>query len=257
VTAIDRSFSRELALWVGSAVLVIAAHGGLAAALTTWSDAEDPRGSASAILIELAPLASDAAAPQANLPLGPQQDEQIEPEPKPEPDKVEPEVEQKVVDQPKIPDPPPPANAEVTLPREEPKQEQKPPPKKVVVATAPDRAERIAPRQKAATVGVASINPSAVLQTYGATIIRPHLLRYYSYPASARSKREEGVVVVSFRITRQGRLLSHSISKSSGHAELDNEALATLHRAEPFPPPPPGLTDQQLDFTLPMRYNIR
>ena len=210
-------------------------------------------GAASAILVDLAPLSSQAAALQTNLPIGPQQDEQTEPQP--EPDKAEPEDKRSLISRKfrnRLSQP----AAEITVPREPPKQEQKPPPKKVAIATAPERAERIAPRQKAATAGVASISPN-MLPSYASNIIRPHLLRFYNYPASARSKSEEGVVVVSFTISRQGRLVSRRIAKSSGYSELDTEALATLQRAQPFPPPPPGLNDAQFAFTLPMRYNIR
>ena len=252
MSAPGRGYRREMIRWVGSAAIVLAAHGGMGAVITSWSDTADAGGAASAILIDLAPLSSQAAALQTNLPIGPQQDEQTEPQP--EPDKAEPE--QKIVDQPNIPEPPQPPAAEITVPREPPKQEQKPPPRKAAIATAPERAERIAPRQKAATAGVASINPN-MLPSYASNIIRPHLLRFYNYPAGARSKSEEGVVVVSFTISRQGRLVSHRIAKSSGFAELDTEALATLERAQPFPPPPPGLNDAQFAFTLPMRYNIR
>jgi TonB family protein len=40
---------------------------------------------------------------------------------------------------------------------------------------------------------------------------------------------------------------------ASSHAA----ALATVHRAAPFPPPPAGLPGARFDFTVPIRFNIR
>jgi periplasmic protein TonB len=38
---------------------------------------------------------------------------------------------------------------------------------------------------------------------------------------------------------------------------LDDEALALLRRAEPFPPPPPELAGARVDLTVPIRFNLR
>ncbi|MGZ5803941.1 MAG: energy transducer TonB family protein [Xanthobacteraceae bacterium] len=239
-------------LWAVSATIVLAVHGGLVAA-AIWSRVIEPSGGAAAIIIDLAPLSDTSAAAQANLPIAPPEKIQPEPEDKLEPEKEEAKVEEKT--EPPPPQPPPPDRAEVTLPREPPPPEKKPPPKKKI-ATAVERSENVAPRQKALNTGVASVNPNS-MRTYAASIIRPHILRFYNFPESARSKGEHGSVVVSFSITRNGKLISRQIAKSSGHSELDNEALATLQRAQPYPPPPPDLTDQQFTFSLPMNYNMR
>ena len=133
---VGRGYGRELTLWAVSAAIVIAAHGGIAAALAAWTETSDPSGSTTAILVELAPLAPEAAAQQANLPIAPPQEEQTEPEPTPEPEKTEPEPEQKIVKAPPVPDPPPQSKAEVTLPPEPPK-EVKPPSKKKTKKSLP------------------------------------------------------------------------------------------------------------------------
>jgi len=253
--------SREIGLWIASAFAVFAAHAGLVAALSTWSDRADPGGAASAILIEMAPIAAESAAEHANLPIAPLQEVQAEPDQTPEaqkdPDKVDPEPERKLPDvkpaeeaPPPLP-PTPPVTAEVVLPPEGPKVEQKPlPPRKnVAVATAPERAERVAPRQRASQVGAASTSPN-VMQSYVMNVIRPHIMRHISHT------RVNGVVTVTFAITRQGRLTAQRVSKSSGHSELDSAALATLQRAQPYPPPPPELGNQTtFNFVLPLRYN--
>ena len=53
LTSEDRG---DLLRWIFSGALVLAAHGGLAAAMAQWSDPLEPAESASAIVIELAPL---------------------------------------------------------------------------------------------------------------------------------------------------------------------------------------------------------
>jgi protein TonB len=211
-------------------------------------------------MIEMAPIASEAAAEHANLPIAPLQEEQTEPDLKPEvqkePDKVEPEPEpeQKVAELPPEPLPPlpptPPVTAEVTLPPET-KEVKKPPPlkKKVAIATAPERAEKVAPRQRPSQAGAASVSPN-IMQSYAANVLRPHIMRHIS------SARLHGVVTVTFTITRQGKLTSRHVARSSGHSELDSAALATLQRAQPYPPPPPELGHQStFNFSVPLRYN--
>jgi protein TonB len=252
----------DVLLWAGSAVLVLAAHGGIAAAIVNWPQASDPSGAPMAAIIELAPISEESAAEQANLPVAPPEEVQPEQQEQDEvkPDEPKPEEEQ-VVEQPPAseappPEPPPPEKAEITLPDPTPPPPPKKPPPKKKIATAVERAENVARRQKAVNTGVATHNPNS-MRSYAVSVIRPHILRFYNFPESARAKGEHGSVVVSFSITRSGRLISRRIAKSSGHAELDTEALATLQRAQPYPPPPPDLTDQQFTFSLPMNYNIR
>ena len=42
---------------------------------------------------------------------------------------------------------------------------------------------------------------------------------------------------VTFAIDRDGKVTSSAITAASNNALLDREALAMIHRAEPFPPP--------------------
>ena len=64
-----------------------------------------------------------------------------------------------------------------------------------------------------------------------------------------------GVTVLTFN--RQGRVLNSRVVRSSGASALDDEALALLRRAEPFPPPPPELPGARVDLTVPIRFNLR
>ena len=38
---------------------------------------------------------------------------------------------------------------------------------------------------------------------------------------------------------------------------LDEEALALLLRAQPFPPPPPEVPGEHVDLSVPIRFNLR
>lgn len=49
-----------------------------------------------------------------------------------------------------------------------------------------------------------------------------------------------GQVLVAFSVAQNGALASVSVSRSSGHAGLDQTALDHIRRAAPFPPPPAG-----------------
>lgn len=68
-----------------------------------------------------------------------------------------------------------------------------------------------------------------------------HLARYKRYPASARARRETGVVYVRFALDHAGRPRGVALERSSGAAALDREALDTVRRATPLPTPPEDL----------------
>ncbi|EXJ14202.1 energy transducer TonB family protein [Imhoffiella purpurea] len=83
------------------------------------------------------------------------------------------------------------------------------------------------------------------------------LNRHKRYPSRARRLRQEGTVRVTFTIDRSGRVLSHRIASSSGHALLDQEVKALIRRASPLPAIPPGMSQSQLTVTVPIRFNLR
>lgn len=65
--------------------------------------------------------------------------------------------------------------------------------------------------------------------------IRNKIARAKRYPRQARSEGLEGVCGLSFAIKPDGSLDFVELSKSSGYSVLDEEALATVRRAAPFP----------------------
>ena len=83
------------------------------------------------------------------------------------------------------------------------------------------------------------------------------LERNKRYPPAAQSRGEHGVAQVFFSLDRAGRLIASRVMLSSGAAALDEEALALLHRAQPFPPPPAEMPGPQVDLVVPIRFNLK
>jgi protein TonB len=74
------------------------------------------------------------------------------------------------------------------------------------------------------------------------------------YPEAARERAPHGVAIVSFSIGASGQLAGASLVQSAGDPILDAEALATVRRAGPFPPPPAGAPR---NFSAPLSYRVR
>jgi TonB family protein len=70
--------------------------------------------------------------------------------------------------------------------------------------------------------------------------VAKHLARYQQYPAAARNNRVQGRGTVTFTINGDGSVTSVEIVRSSGAAILDQEILAMVRRAAPFPKPRNG-----------------
>ena len=84
-----------------------------------------------------------------------------------------------------------------------------------------------------------------------------HIERHKRYPEEARTRREQGVAQVFFSIDRQGRIIESRVVKPSGFSALDEEALAMLQRADPFPAPPPEVPGKdRVDMPIPIRFNL-
>ena len=60
-----------------------------------------------------------------------------------------------------------------------------------------------------------------------------------------------------FSFNRQGQLLSYQLANASGHALLDDAALAMLKQAEPLPKVPADMTGRSFSYALPVRFQLR
>jgi protein TonB len=232
-TTHDRS---DLPIWIASAIVVLGLHAGGAAALFTWHDPIAFGVPSDAIVIDLTPYSPPSETVEDIAP-GPQQQEEAPPPP-PKQEKVEQKIDEKV-DVPPAPVPP----VAALPPPEPPKPKDEPTPMPV----APAPATTAPPRAHASKAEVDS--------WYGHIVTQ--LERNKSYPLAAREHGEKGVVELAFSIDREGHVLSSRIVKSSGYAALDQETIATVRRAQPFPVPPTGVDGEKFDFTVPVKFNIR
>lgn len=83
-----------------------------------------------------------------------------------------------------------------------------------------------------------------------------HIARFQQYPNGIRSDHMERTVQLLFRLRRDGALLDAWVSSTSGDVVFDNEALATLHRAEPLPSIPAEMPNE-LRILLPIAFSLR
>lgn len=68
------------------------------------------------------------------------------------------------------------------------------------------------------------------------------------FPPAALDQR--GTAKVGFVLDRSGRLVSHWLVESAGSRALDEESLAIIERAQPFPIPPPNLKEDHPRLTI-------
>jgi protein TonB len=215
--------------WSLAAAIVLAAHLGLMATYL-WLAPEQSSGTpeAGAVLIDLAPLVADAP-PEPEV-VRPPEPEVAEPPPQPEPQVVEPPPQIE----------PPPAPIIVQPDRRKPPQPIKRAERKPAAAPA-------APRNTAVPPGVrASWEGSVAAQ----------LRRAQRYPSGARARNEQGAVTLSFSLNRNGGVLAEHIVRGSGYPELDQEVLAMVQRAQPFPPFPPEMPQARIDLLVPIRFTL-
>lgn len=226
----------DVCRWALSAAVVVGLHVAAATAVLSYHDPVIGDEGGPAIVVDLAPFVTPPSESQQDLAPGPEQ--QIVEQPPPEPPREEkPEEEEK----PEVDPPPPVPEAEVTLP-----QEAKPEPAKPV--PQPEQPRLTAPlRQRIAS--------AAAVTTWNLSIAKQIEL-HKGYPPSALPRREAGVAQVAFAIDRDGRVVDSRVIRSSGYAALDQEALATLQRAQPFPPPPAGLAGERFEFTVPVKFSV-
>jgi TonB family protein len=87
--------------------------------------------------------------------------------------------------------------------------------------------------------------------------IRDRIAKVMSYPRIAKRRGFEGEPVVSFTIDKNGNLSNYSLVSSSGHQILDNSALETIKKAEPYPKIPDKLERDKIKLKLPLLYSIK
>ncbi|MFK4822240.1 energy transducer TonB [Ochrobactrum quorumnocens] len=270
----------ELALWAGASLLVLSLHvGGAMWLLREPEMIAADNAPPAAIMIELAetPEATEteeneitpdeamsdasAAAEKVEEPVDEPEVEQEVAQDEPEPVEEEPQEELTQLDKVAVPlpvvKPKPPEPKKEIVKKKEPK---KPPVKQRQQEQASSKqavkaqAQAVQTNRNAARQSASGLFASSMTPARWQSRLMAHLERRKKYPSGAKSRREEGVVYVRFRIDDTGKVLSASLARSSGWPELDNEVLSLVQRASPVPAPPPGVNKT---ITAPVKFSRR
>ncbi len=242
MTAIIAEDRTDLYRWVLSGVIILFAHGAIAASMLRRPPPEEGA-PAAAIVIELAPVPVAPVEPPSDLAPTPEHVEAEQPPEQPEEkivEKIEPKSDDALL-------PPPP---ELKTEPPPPQEEEAPPPAPEVLPT------RQAAVAAAPTQGAPNASSSNLLPQWKTEIVGM-LERNKRYPSAARAHRQHGVARIAFTMDRQGNVTSTRLVRSSGSSLLDREALQIAQRAQPFPAPPPELPGAEITLTVPIRFNLR
>ncbi|MFT3964669.1 MAG: energy transducer TonB [Sphingobium sp.] len=112
-----------------------------------------------------------------------------------------------------------------------------------------------APQRRGVADGLDADAPAGKSMAYAARV-RSWLYAHKIYPRRARMRREEGIVRVRFVLDRAGMLVDGMIVAGSGKAALDEEAMAMMRRASPYPRAPEGVGGDRLEFTAPIEFTL-
>lgn len=245
LAAEDRS---DLRRWTLSGLAVLTVYAGLAAALATWREVDDTMAAepSGAIVVDLAPLAAAPATTPTDIAPGPEQVmSEAQPVAKPEETPLD-----------ETPELPPAPDAAVSL-QTKPRPEVTPQQTAAATTSAPPAvSERIAPVAVAPTPGVPNEKNSLAVVTWRTQVLAL-VERNKRYPQAAQSRREQGTVQVSFALDRKGMVVNARVIQSSGSSALDEEALALLARAQPFPAPPAVVPGELVVVRQPIRFTVK
>ncbi|MGF6730091.1 protein TonB [Paraburkholderia youngii] len=118
-----------------------------------------------------------------------------------------------------------------------------------VVAVAGCTITPLAPHETVSTP-VAAIN-SATLDQYRDAVARRIVERNPSYVLQGRPQPMlRSLVVVSFTVDRDGRIVQSSVYRTNGDDEAESTALASLRRSAPLPLPPGKLLNARGQLEL-------
>jgi protein TonB len=131
-------------------------------------------------------------------------------------------------------------------------------PPKPVEQHEPERAAAPSPPDKAApSAAAAPAAPASTVQPNWRSALIGRLQEAKRYPAAARARDEQGVATITFTLDRQGHVVSVALTRSSGSAALDEEAVALIHRAQPLPALPPEMHGDTVTLTAPISFALR
>ncbi|WP_256215351.1 energy transducer TonB [Sphingobium sp. AP50] len=83
-----------------------------------------------------------------------------------------------------------------------------------------------------------------------------HLDRHKRYPQAAKLMKREGRVQISLTLDRRGKVLSVEVNRGASFKPFDTEALDTVRRADPLPPPPPEVAGDTIPMQVPIGFYL-
>jgi periplasmic protein TonB len=226
---------RELSRWAFAASTIALAHALLVASIVLWYARRPVEAPVVLPAIAVSLLPVEASSPEIqnqDIAVGPAMQEAEEaPKPKDEERPTE-KLEQQVL---------PPQQDEIALPQVEQKEieTERPVQPPAPETRAPPKTERLGQFTEASA------------RAYNALLFG-HIQRFKRYPASARGA--SGTVMVRFELNRAGGVIGSAVTKSSGNAALDQEALDLLRRASPFPPFPAAKSGEKDSYIAPVNF---
>ena len=273
-----RSAPFEALRYVAAAGLIVAVFAGLVLAFGGSAPDEASSEVDSAVMIDL-PASEASSRPRSDATEGPEQQavaaaEAAPDAPPPKPEEIKPEEEKPTQDKPTQDKPsdekspevvkpvepapaelPPPAADPVPKPEtvEKPVERPQPPaaPSPAQVEMAPSGAEvPVATKKDEGDEG--RPRPSGRVITLWQRSLMKRLET--SRRQLSASRYAGGTVTVAFVIGDRGELVSERVAKSSGSQAMDAAAMLLVRRAAPFPTPPVGSRDNDLSFTVPVRF---
>ncbi|MCB0322111.1 MAG: energy transducer TonB [Bdellovibrionales bacterium] len=167
---------------------------------------------------------------------------------------------EEVVEEVPPPPPPPPPKEPVRkqVPKPKPPEQKKidpPRPPAPKPQTAPPPPQYPAPVE-AKPQHSATALPPAIRADYEAQLLA-WLERHKRYPRSARRRGLEGEALILIRISRTGEILFSAIERSSGAGVLDTAVEQMITRSNPFPPMPETYPGRDLEFRVPVRFELQ
>ena len=124
-----------------------------------------------------------------------------------------------------------------------------------VVALAPSGPPASAPAEASAAPASGAPDGNA-LAVYLARISAYMQIRLRK-PLVALRLGETGVATVHLVFNRAGHVLLVELLKSSGHRDLDDEAIAVVKRSDPLPPIPPEIKADVINAQMPVNFALR
>lgn len=111
----------------------------------------------------------------------------------------------------------------------------------------------------ASTMAFAGIVTSANAQDISGwqQSVAKKIAKKQTYPRAALRKELEGKIQVEINVDREGNIVAHSVTQSSGHDMLDREIPKLMKRVSPLPAPPADAADSQLTMVVPLAWALQ